>query len=172
MTIVTQTLSNGNEVKYKIVNGTAYHLQTPDRVVEILERARQSRKRIRIFLGDNINGLDWMEEYDTMGVISRSTGKIAIPLLIKNKRSSGGGALLDHCIIKITIDGVVAYQHPSYHQPVLEYRPVNLEFNGRQYTAGVFALYQTGAVKNVANFNSQEKAKRWIEFMQGKRNSK
>lgn len=106
--------------KYRIVNGTAYHKETSDKVVDILEKARKYGWRIRIFLGDTATGCDWMETNDTIGYISRSTGDTKVPLLIKNARSTGGTAVLDHCIVKITKDKQVLYQHPSYYLQELE----------------------------------------------------
>lgn len=106
--------------EYKIVNGTYYHKETPDQVIEILEGSRLSyrEKRLRVHYGDTKTGKDWMEQYDIMGYVGRSMGPIKIPLLIHNKRSMGGGGMLDHCIVKITETvkpHKVLYQHPKYH---------------------------------------------------------
>lgn len=88
--------------KYKITeSGTAYHIDTPDDLVRILERLREQKTRIRIDFGDTKTGESWNEEFDTTGRLGRSTGKFKVPLLIHNARSWGGGALLDHCIIAI-----------------------------------------------------------------------
>jgi len=115
---------SGHVIKYKIINDTAYHVETPDKVVSILEEARQNKDiRLRLCYGDTDTGLDWSDVYDTMGYIGRSTGSIKVPLLIKTSRSSGGGALLDHCIIKIeqkhsnNSHYVEVYRHPQYHLP-------------------------------------------------------
>lgn len=122
---VTELLPNGNEIKYKIKNGTAYHFQTPDVIVNILEEARQSNKsiRLRFCFGDVETGRDWEEVYDTTGYIGRSTGSIKIPLLLAKITSSGGGGLLDHCIVRIEkkIHGGSyheVYRHPNYHKAV------------------------------------------------------
>ncbi len=114
------TLSNGNTIEYKIINGTAYHKQTHQNVVDVLEMARSNRLRIKIDLGDIETGKSWNEIFDVTGYVGRSTGNIKIPLLIHNKRCYGGGAILDHCIIKIECsnkkDGGVLYQHSKYHK--------------------------------------------------------
>jgi len=81
------------ERKYKVVNGTSYHENTPDEVINVLEDARQKGTRIRIWYGEN--GLSWDEENDIIGNIGRSTGTNKIPLLINNARSLGGPGLLD-----------------------------------------------------------------------------
>jgi len=72
-----------------IVNGTSYNEKTPRAVVDILERVRQSRERICIRYGDPATGRDWGDPR-MCGRISRSTGTVKIPLLIKTARSTGG----------------------------------------------------------------------------------
>lgn len=89
------------EKEYQEVDGTFYDKRTNKKVIEVLERVRKDRVRIVVDLGDTKTGESWNEVYGISGTIGRSTGKIKIPLLIHNKRSLGGGALLDHCIIGI-----------------------------------------------------------------------
>ena len=106
--------------EYKEVNGTMYNVDTPDEVIQWLETSRERQQRIRIFYGDTVTGKDWCEVFDTIGCVGRSTGKHKIPLLIKSKRSLGGGAILDHCIVRITTKGSngkirTVYEHPKYH---------------------------------------------------------
>jgi hypothetical protein len=100
-TYTKETLSNGNTINYKVHQGTSYHAETPDAVVSILDRALTSHRkiRLRIHLGDPVTGKVW-GDVET-GFIGRSTGRIKIPLLIETMKSTGGGGLLDHCIIKI-----------------------------------------------------------------------
>lgn len=145
---------------------TWYHVDTPDRLIELLEYYRNSGDRVRLFYGDTATGRDWGEEYDTMGYIRRSSGKIKIPILLHNSRSRYGGAILDHCIVKLTVGGRVTYCHPDYNQPVYT---IGNPPDGvpDSYRAGVFADGD-----NVANFTTVEKATRWVDFMTGERNSK
>lgn len=84
---------------YKVVDGTSYKQNTPLMVIGLLETSRKLKQRIRIFYGED--GRCWNEEYETIGVVGRSTGTIKIPLLIKNKSSIGGGAIIDDCIVRI-----------------------------------------------------------------------
>lgn len=84
----------------KIVNGTTYHENTPDKVIEVLEKVRASRTRIQVDYGHE-NGQSWGERYDITGYVGRSTGTQKIPLLVHNSRSLGGGSLLTNCIVKI-----------------------------------------------------------------------
>lgn len=88
--------------QYKVAeSGTAYHLDTPDDLIMILERLRESRERITVDYGDVNTGQSWNEEFDITGRIGRSSGSIKIPLLVHNARSYGGGGLLDNCILSI-----------------------------------------------------------------------
>ena len=115
-------LSNGNTLHYKITeDGTAYQKDTPEEIVKILENARKMHTRLRVYYGDTKTGRDWEEDYDVFGTIGRSTGSIKIPLMINNSRSTGGGGLLDNCIVKIEYASLTKgtrplYQHPQYHR--------------------------------------------------------
>lgn len=88
-------------MNYKIVNGTYYNEDTPDKVIAILENSRLTKKRILIVYGDVKKGTVWDRGTPERGHVGRSTGNIKIPLLIRTSRSLGGTALLDNCIIKI-----------------------------------------------------------------------
>jgi hypothetical protein len=146
---------------YKLINGTSYHDETPDEVIRVLESARQSHTRLHISLGDTGSGKDWLEEFETHGYVGRSMGPIKVPLIVANFRSLGGGAILDHCIVRIrtSAGGRVLYQHPGYHHGTLEIRqkaePVTLD--GRTLTVDVL---RDGELH--ASFESIEKARRWV----------
>ena len=97
--------------------GIYFHKDTPLAVCQALYNARQMHTRLRIFLGDADTGRDWHEENDVAGYIGCSMGPLKVPLLICNSRSSGGGAILDHCIVRIINNktGQQYYKHPQYH---------------------------------------------------------
>lgn len=147
---------------YRIENGTSYDERTPNEVIRVLENARANRTRLHISLGDTENGKDWLEEFETHGYVSRSMGPVKVPLLVANTRSLGGGAILDHCIIRIRTSsgGRILYQHPKYHHGDLEIRqkehPVELP-DGRVLTVDVL---RDGEVH--AAFETVEKARRWV----------
>jgi hypothetical protein len=150
---------------YKTVNGTSFHYDTPDEVVRVLENARLNRQRVHISLGvtDGPNqGRDWLEEFETHGYVGRSMGPVKVPLLVANRRSSGGGAILDHAIVRIRTSsgGRVLYQHPHYHHGQLEIRrktsAVELP-GGRVLTVDVL---RDGEVH--ASFETVEQARRWV----------
>lgn len=150
---------------YKLVNGTSYDDRTPEEVIRVLEKARSERNRLHISLGhtDGPNiGLDWLEEFDSHGHIGRSTGSVKVPLLLANSRSTGGGALLDHCIVRIrqSAGGRVLYQHEAYHHGTLAIRtktePVQLP-DGRVLTMDVL---RDGALH--AAFEGMAQVRRWL----------
>lgn len=105
------------EVKaYKVHDNTYYHADTNADVLEVLESCRINRTRIILDYGDTQTGKSWGEVYDVCGYVGRSTGNKKIPILVFNRRSFGGGAILSHCIVRITTSKGkrVLYQHPTY----------------------------------------------------------
>ena len=147
---------------FQVVNGTSYHVETPAAVIEVLERARQNRTRIHVSYGDAATGKDWLEEFDIAGYVGRSMGPVKVALLVANRRSTGGGAILDHCIVRIRLSagGGILYQHPNYHFGNLaicpKAEPVTLP-DGRTLKIDVIRDGQLHAA-----FESVEKARRWV----------
>lgn len=147
---------------YHEVNGTSYDTRTPDEVIRVLENARLSRTRLHISLGDSTTGKDWLEEFETHGYVGRSMGPIKVPLLVPNRKSLGGGAILDHCIVRIrqSAGGQVLWQHSQYHIGTMEIRPkaepVKLP-DGRLLTVDVF---RDGKLH--ASFVNTEFARNWL----------
>ena len=116
----------GKEYKLSI-SGTAYNPNTPEEVINALEYSRENKVRIKIYYGDVETGRDWNEEHDTVGIVGRSCGNIKIPILLSNSRSCGGGAILDHCIIKIkTTSGNILYQAHNFKESKFEIVPSDL----------------------------------------------
>ena len=138
--------------------------KTPSRVATLLNNLSMSQQRIRLVYGDTTTGKDWLEEYDVIGTIGRSAGIKQVPLLINNSRSTGGGAILDHCILKIVDvkSKRVLYQHEKYKEPKFEI--VFLAITG-QYSVTVDGKIQ-------ANFKTEKQAQNYIDFMLCKRMSK
>jgi hypothetical protein len=152
---------------YKIVNGTSYDERTPDEVIQVLESARLNRTRLHISLGETDNdrgqlGRDWLESFETHGYIGRSMGPIKVSLLVANRRSTGGGAILDHCIVRIraSAGGRELYKHPQYHFGAMEIRrkaePVTLP-DGRVLRVDVLRDGQEQAA-----FESEASARRYV----------
>lgn len=116
----THNPTGWKEVTYEILpSGTAFHIETAEPVRRILETYRGSDTRLRVHYGDVESGLDWMDTYDVEGSIGRSMGRLRVPLLVNNRRSMGGGAILDHCIVRIRFAnraiGGDLFRHPDYH---------------------------------------------------------
>jgi len=159
-------------------NGTSYHAETPLVVVDALESARLNHSRIRLFMGDVATGKDWGDENDVTGTLGRSTGTIKVPLLIHNSRSMGGGALLDHCIVRLIVAGREAYRVANYVAPVLRAREIDSEetcgttnLRAAGYTHAVDRDHGKGW-ENQANFKTKRAAKNYLQFMLGERGSK
>ena len=132
---------------------------THPRVKELLTILNHSRRRVRIWYGDVETGRSWNEEYHVTGEIGRSNGLAKIPLMIPNRRSFGGTSILDHCIIRIDDinDRKPLYIHPNFH--------TDLEVNGNEVINKVGHTVQ-------ARFDHPLKARKYFEFMEGKRYSK
>lgn len=141
--------------------GTYYHQETPQIVRDLLDGYRSTGQRVRVFIGDRVTGKCWGNEFETIGTIGRSMGRIAIPLLIKTARSTGGGALLDSCIVGIqTAPGVWSYRHPS------------LTLGDYTVGAAVTPGYGAGGYRDgkmEAQFKRAGQAERWVAFMLGNR---
>lgn len=157
MRIVNEELKDGRILQYQeLESGTCYHIETPEPVIKRLEDARINRYRLRLFFGDTKTGRDWGEENDTMGRVGRSTGRIKIPLLLRTRRSSGGGAILDHCIVKIMRGRRTVYEMPGYKPP--DFRVV-----------GKMVFWDA---QKSAEFKTEAAARRYVAFMKGERHTK
>lgn len=153
--------------EYKVANGTYYHIETPDAVIRVLEQYRGTQTRLRIFCGDVETGVAWTEEWHNMGRISRSCGRIKIPLLIANSRSLGGPGLLDNCILGIRLIGggrPWLYKNPKLDLGFWSASPLE----GDDKYGGI--VHHNGA--EYARCGTYEKAQRLALYMDGKRDAK
>lgn len=111
-------------IRYEIdPSGTAWHADTAPLIRRVLSTYLHASDpiRLRVHYGDTETGRDWCDLYSMEGCVSRSTGRIKVPLLIHNARSGGGFPILDNCIVRIRFanrsKGGDLYRHPSYHLP-------------------------------------------------------
>jgi hypothetical protein len=152
---------NGHTIEYnRFSSGTHYHVKTPKEVVTALEDARVKKTRIRLFYGDTISGKSWNEENDVMGTVGRSMGPIKIPILLYNRKSIGGCAILDHCIVKIISRYRTLYQHAGFKTGEWAIEPSDLPDYAENVTCDDVIT---------ARFKKTGQAKRYIDFMTGKR---
>lgn len=85
----------------RTTDGTTYGTKTPQGVIDVLERVRKSGVRITLDYGNPKTGKSWNEIWGVSGYVSRSSGRIQIPILLYNSRSKSGGAIMDEFIIGI-----------------------------------------------------------------------
>jgi len=163
-------------------DGNYYHDTTPPAVVTILDRCMRAGERIRIFLGDSETGADWCEEYDTIGRVGRSTGWKKTALLIRTSRSTGGGAILADCIVRIMSGAREIYRHPRYTVPSFTIRRntdkdkthegKTLASMGYEWGVDRTDRKTEGKAGAEANFKNEKAAIRFVQFMRGERHSK
>lgn len=188
MKIIEEKLSNGNTLTYRVeTSGTAYEIkrvlgggtveefpQVTDSLIQVLEQCRQYKNRVRLWYGDTKTGRSWNNEYGITGTIGRSCGDIKIPILVNNKRSHGGDAILTSCLIRI--DDIISHRTlwrvDNFHVEKMRIELPSPELREDGYVAAVMMEEDSGAVENVANFKKEKSAKRWIQFMNGERYSK
>ena len=144
-------------------SGTYYREGTPRQVIDALENAMHTEKRVRLFYGDKETGRDWGDENEVAGTIGRSTGTIKIPLILAKRTSPGGPGILVDCIVRLIVNGREVYRHPKYHQPAYTVEASDLD----GYAARVDADGKT-----VARFKTETGAQRWVAFMTGNRMGK
>jgi len=139
---------------------------TCDKVKTVLTECYNNQCRVRVWYGDIDTGVSWLDEYDVVGTIGRSTGQQKIPLLIKNSRSSGGGGILCHCIIRIDVisSKCTIYEHPLFDVPTLGVYPNLDEDTKIEYP---FIVLKYGTIQ--ARFKSRTSAYNYIDFMTGDR---
>lgn len=179
--VLESKLDNGNTLYYVerggmyfdvgIYLGKEKRLEVYDRVNEslmmVICSACTYHSRVRIWYGDRDSGRSWNEEYDVVGRIGRTTGKIKIPILVYNSRCYGGPAISVGSIIRIDDieDKRTLWKVSNFHVEPMEIKTTD----DRDYPYSVMQNKDDGTIQNIANFKKEEQAKRWIDFMIGKR---
>jgi hypothetical protein len=147
---------------------TWFDARTPKKVQRVLEEARKSKSRLRIFYGDTDTGRDWMEEFDMVGRVSRSTGTMKIPELRSAAAADSSPTLRTHCIVRIikVKTGEECYRHKTYHCPRMElHEAADYDrFDGYTHTIKV---EKEGLMDPYGNFKSQPDAEAFMAFMNG-----
>ena len=155
----------GQYGKHPASQETWFDPGTDEAVKATLRYSIRADVRLRLFYGDPDTGRDWCEEYDVMGTIGRSTGVMKVPLLIHNRRSMGGGAILTANILRIISikSRRELYRHPKYQMPEFEIVP---ETETGLIEKGYHFIVKRDS-DNVARFQNEEKAQNFIKFMRG-----
>ena len=138
---------------------------TNSTVKQVLTSCYNCKNRIRIVYGDVNTGNDWLEEYEVLGYVGKSTGINPSPLLVNNSHSFGGGAILTGSILKIvdTQTKQVLFQCEKYVMPILT-KEIS---SHKDY---LYDVIHNGVL--VARFKTEKQANNYIDFMQCKRMSK
>ena len=132
---------------------------TDPKAAAVLEYRRQAGGKVRLVLGNTLTGEPWLNEYDVVGRIGRSSGGLKVPLLLEDG-ASGGGAILTACVLSIVDwkSGRTLYRHPAYMEPDLGLQPSD---NPEHPWA---VLHLNGVI---ARFKDIGKACAYIAFMRG-----
>ena len=156
-------------------DGTCYIEGTPPELIDVLERCRKERIRIRAFwcykiteklpeFTDYNYGEAWCDEHDVLGYVGRSTGKVKVPLLVYNARSWGGcGLTTTHlgCVMD-TKTHEVLWKYEHFHFPVMKVELDTLERFSNTKNKWIIE----------ARCNDSAQAHRLKDFFTGKRFSK
>ncbi len=145
--------------------GTWFHGKTTAKIRRTLEKARKSNEVLRVFYGDTATGKDWLEEYEVIGRVGRSTGALKVPILV-SEGHAGGGAMLDHCIVRIirVSDQKELVRHRHYHQGEITIGYID-GTDKRIDPDYCYEVLVDGEVH--ARFTSQDKAFAWLAFING-----
>lgn len=142
---------------------TQFDPGTPLVVAKLLDELIKRGHKVRLYYGDATTGRDWLQEFDTIGRMSRSMGPLKVPLLVPD-RHNGGPQVLTACIVRIQdSSGRDLWRHAGYHQPTFKIQ--SSEVKGYVEEAVVDSVVH-------ARFKKAGQASRWIEFMRGNRMTK
>lgn len=151
--------------KRETENHTEVYKHVNEKLISILERCRKNNTRIRVWYG--ANNKVWLEEYNVMGRIGRTNGRIKIPILVNNKRSLGGSELLVQCIVRIDDieEKKTIYKLDGYEMPNFKIKEV--KNNG--HILDYLVMKEDKILATFRTFNTFEKAQNWVDFMLGKK---
>jgi hypothetical protein len=139
---------------------TYFEPGTDPKAAKALEICRRDGCKVRLILGDTSTGRCWLEEYDVIGRIGRSTGALKVPLLIEADEIYGG-AILTNCLLRIVEwnSGQDLYRHPAFRVPDLSIQRIQQDGNLSWQVLNLEAV--------VANFSDIGKARAYVAFMCG-----
>ena len=132
---------------------------TDPQAAAVLESRRQTGDKVRLVMGNTVTGEPWLDEFDVVGKIGRSSGSLKVPLLIEDGKSGGGAILTAYVLTMIDWkSGRTLYRHPTYREPDLGLRPSD-------NPGHPWAVIHRNEV--IAQFKDMGKACAYIAFMRG-----
>lgn len=165
---------------YKVYEDVWYNIDTCNDVIYALENARRYNQRIHIFFcypeekdvptdwGSKFSAKEiWLEEYDTIGRMGRSSGSTRVPLLIKSSSAYGGGAIITDRI-GLIID--TKMKKVLYHMDGLFFPALKIEETEEGFTL----CYRTKKMKDFevyATAKDRKKLERLEDFLLGLRHT-
>ena len=139
-------------------HGTYFDPGTDPRLARALETCRRDGRKVRLVLGDTGTGASWLDEFDVVGTVGRSTGLLKVPCSSSRARRRHGHPL---CACAGT-DGLghrpALYRHPRWQPPELRIRAS--DDDDRPWAV---VLHE----QPVATFDDIGKAGAYLAFMRG-----
>ncbi|MFT3815629.1 MAG: hypothetical protein QM740_20070 [Acidovorax sp.] len=107
----------------ELTQETYFEPGTDAKAARVLETCRRDGRKVRLMPGDPGTGACWLEEYDVVGTIGRSTGCLKVPLLVE-EGADGGVPILTSSLLRIVAwdTGRDLYRHAAFRLPALEIR--------------------------------------------------
>lgn len=142
ITIERRTHETKTDIRaYDVVNDTWYDAGTDPDLLQTLEIVRKNNWRVLISKGYSSEvirdryiryftppeepapvGVNWIEQFECTGYISRCRGGLKRPLILFNSRTRYGGTLSSDCIVRVMRGNQVLWRHPRYREPIVTSR--------------------------------------------------
>lgn len=133
------------------------------------------KRRVYLYYGETEGpnaGLDWNEEYETTGYVSRTGGQVKVPLLVHNSKSDSGGDIRTTQLVRIRWSGKhggVLYQHPNYrcreHRIIRLHKRVQRSGDGKRKLRFAVERLEDGKWVERARFEILKAAERYRRQM-------
>lgn len=156
-----KTYNIGKSVYTAHKSGMYFNEKTPDSVRNLLALLHATGEPVRLFYGDTSTGRAWAEENDVTGRIGCSMGPCKVALLVA-PRATGGGSVLDSCIVAVMCKGQFVYAVPGFTVGDWQVAPSDMQG---------YAEIATHNGQVHARFKKPGKALRFCQFMRGERMS-
>ena len=140
-------------------HSTYFDPGTDPRLARVLETCRRDGSKVRLVLGDTGTGASWLDEFDVVGTVGRSTGLLKVPLLVEPGQAGGTAILCAHVLALMAWDtGLPLYRHPRWQPPELRIRASDDDVR-----PWAVVLHE----QPVATFDDIGKAGAYLAFMRG-----